>query len=138
MTAAITLERRLEWCDTDAAGRWHHSTLWRFAEAAEAELHRRLGILDRTFGFTPRRRVEAEFHAPLRFDDVVTIALRVTAVGRTSATHEIAVSVAERRVASATMVIVFTDADGRPHPWPDDVARALRNGAPATARGGIA
>jgi YbgC/YbaW family acyl-CoA thioester hydrolase len=128
--AAITLERRLEWCDTDAAARWHHSTLWRFAEAAEAELHRRLGILHQTFGFTPRRRVEAEFHTPLRFDDVVTIALEVTAVGRTSATHEIDVSVDGRRAASATMVIVFTDAQGRPRPWPDDVARALREGAP--------
>ena len=134
--AAITLERRLEWCDTDAAARWHHSTIWRYAEAAEAELHRRLGILDRTFGFTPRRRIEAEFHAPLRFDDVVTITLRVTAVGHTSATHEITVSVADRRAASATMVIVFTDADGRPRPWPDDVARALRDGEPVAARGG--
>ena len=133
MGAAITLERRLEWCDTDAAARWHHSTLWRYAEVAEAELHRRLGILDRTFGFTPRRRVEAEFHAPLRFDDVVTITLRVTAIGRTSATHEIELSVAARRVASATVVIVFTDAEGRPRPWPEDVARALRDGAPVTA-----
>jgi acyl-CoA thioesterase FadM len=79
--AAITLQRRLEWCDTDAAARWHHSTIWRFAEAAETELHRRLGIIDRTFGFTPRRRVEAEFHTPLRFDDVVTVELRNTRSG---------------------------------------------------------
>jgi YbgC/YbaW family acyl-CoA thioester hydrolase len=133
--AAITLERRLEWCDTDAAARWHHSTLWRFAEAAEAELHRRLGILDQTFGHTPRRRVEAEFHTPLQFDDVATIALEVTAVGRTSATHAIDVSVDGRRVASATMVIVFTDAQGRPRPWPEEVARALRDDVPVTASG---
>ena len=130
MGAAITLQRRLEWCDTDAAARWHHSTIWRFAEAAEAELHRRLGIIDRTFGFTPRRRVEAEFHAPLRFDDVVTVALSVTAVGRTSATHEVTLSVADRPAASATMVVVFTDANGHPQPWPDDLARALRDGVP--------
>jgi YbgC/YbaW family acyl-CoA thioester hydrolase len=130
--AAITLQRRLEWCDTDAAARWHHSTIWRFAEAAETELHRRLGIIDRTFGFTPRRRVEAEFHTPLRFDDVVTVELRVTAVGRTSATYEVILSVEERRAASATMVVVFTDADGRPQPWPDDLARALRDGVPVS------
>jgi YbgC/YbaW family acyl-CoA thioester hydrolase len=130
--AAITLQRRLEWCDTDAAARWHHSTIWRFAEAAETELHRRLGIIDRTFGFTPRRRVEAEFHTPLRFDDVVTVELRVTAVGRTSATYEVILSVEERRAASAPMVVVFTDADGRPQPWPDDLARALRDGVPVS------
>jgi YbgC/YbaW family acyl-CoA thioester hydrolase len=130
--AAITLQRRLEWCDTDAAARWHHSTIWRFAEAAETELHRRLGIIDRTFGFTPRRRVEAEFHMPLWFDDVVTVELRVTAVGRTSATHEVILSVAERHAATATMVVVFTDADGRPQPWPDDLVRALRDGVPVS------
>ena len=67
---------------------------------------------------------------PLRFDDVVTIALEVTAVGRTSATHAIDVTVDGRRVASATMVIVFTDAQGRPRPWPEEVARALRDDVP--------
>jgi YbgC/YbaW family acyl-CoA thioester hydrolase len=129
--AAITLQRRLEWCDTDAAARWHHSTLWRFVEAAEAELHRRLGILDRTFGFTPRRRIEAEFHTALRFDDLITIDLQVAYVGRTSATYDVSLSVGDRRVASAGVVIVFTDAEGRPSPWPDDIARALREGVAA-------
>ena len=130
MGAAITLRRRLEWIDTDAAARWHHSTLWRYAEAAEAELHRRLGILDRTFGFTPRRRIEAEFHTALRFDDEVTVDLEVAAVGRTSATYDVALSVGDQRAATATMVIVYTDADGRPRPWPDDLIRALRDGVP--------
>jgi acyl-CoA thioester hydrolase len=129
--AAITLQRRLEWCDTDAAMRWHHSTMWRFVEAAEAELHRRLGILDRTFGFTPRRRLEAEFHTALQFDDLVTISLQVAHVGRTSATYDVTLSVDDRRVASAAVVIVFIDGDGRPSPWPDDIARALREGVPA-------
>lgn len=133
MGAAITLQRRLEWCDTDAAARWHHSTIWRFAEAAEAELHRRLGILDQTFGFTPRRRLEAEFHTVLRFDDVVTVDLRVAAVGRTSASYAVTLFAGHARVASAAIVIVFTDADGRPRPWPDDLARALRDGVPVTA-----
>ncbi|HSK89957.1 MAG TPA: thioesterase family protein [Euzebyales bacterium] len=133
MGAAITLERRLEWIDTDAAVRWHHSTVWRYAEAAEAELHRRLGIIDRTFGFTPRRRLEAEFHAPLQFDDVVTVDLRVTAVGRTSATYDVSLRTGGVRAASAVIVIVFTDAQGRAHPWPPEVARALRDGVAVTA-----
>ena len=128
--AAITLQRRIEWCDTDAAMRWHHSTIWRFVEAAETELHRRLGILDRTFGFTPRRRLEAEFDVALQFDDLVTISLQVAHVGRTSATYDVTLSVDDRRVASAAVVIVFIDGDGRPSPWPDDIARALREGVP--------
>lgn len=128
MGASITLQRRLEWPDTDAAVRWHHSTIWRYAEAAEAELHRRLGIINQTFGSTPRRRLEAEFHAVVCFDDVVTVVLEVAAVGRTSATYELTLSVGERTVATATIIIVFTDDHGDPQPWTDELARALRDG----------
>ena len=39
MGASITLCRRLDWADTDAAGYWHHSTFWKYAEAGEAEAH---------------------------------------------------------------------------------------------------
>ncbi len=130
MGASITLRRRLEWMDTDAAGYWHHSATWRFAEWAEAELHRALGISDVTFGSTPRRHVEADFSGPLRFDDEVGVTLRVAAVGRTSATYEVELATAGRTVVTATMVIVFIDADGRAAPWPPDVAAALR-GEPA-------
>lgn len=131
MGASITLERRLEWPDTDAAVRWHHSTIWRYAEAAEAELHRRLGIIDQTFGFTPRRRLEAEFHAVVQFDDVVTIVFEVAAVGRTSATYDLTLSVGQRRVATATIVTVYTDDRGRPRPWSEALVRALRDGVVA-------
>jgi len=57
--------------DTDAAGIWHYSTSIRFVEAAEAELHRQLGIIDLTFGLTPRAHVEFDFHRTARFDDTL-------------------------------------------------------------------
>ncbi len=47
MSASTTLQRRVQWIDTDAAGIWHHSNVVRWAEEAEAELHRQLGIIDR-------------------------------------------------------------------------------------------
>lgn len=134
MGAAVALERRLEWIDTDAAGHWHNVTLWRFVEAAEAELHRDLGIIDVTFGFTPRRHVEADFVAPLLFDRPATIRLEVAAVGRTSATYEVEVTSGEHRVATARMVVVFIGEDGATRPWPDDVARALRDGVAVRGR----
>lgn len=132
MGAAITLERRLEWIDTDAAGYWHNATLWRYIEAAEAQLHRDLGIIDATFGFTPRRRVEAEFLAPLHFDRPAMITLRVTAVGRTSASYEVELRSDGQLVATARMVVVFIGDDGATRPWPEDVAAALRDGVPRT------
>lgn len=131
MGAAVTMQRRLEWIDTDAAGHWHNATLWRFVEEAEARLHRDLGIIATTFGHTPRRHVEADFFTPLRFDHTATIVLRVTSLRRTSANYEVDVTDGDTPVARARVVIVFIGDDGRPSPWPDGVARALSDGVPA-------
>jgi len=124
MGASISLRRRLDWADTDAAGYWHHSTFWKYAEAGEAELMRSLGLTSLTFGFTPRRSVHAEFHRPIYFDDEVTIRFEVEAVGNTSATYHITVSVLDDDAATGTMTVVLTDDAGRPRTWPED-ARAL-------------
>jgi acyl-CoA thioester hydrolase len=112
--------------DTDAAGIWHHSVIIRWAEEAEAELHRRLGIIDQTFGATPRVRTEFEFHDALEFDDVVDITLSVSSVGTTSVTYEVDVARGSTQVASGRMVAVLIDRDGgEKEPWPDSIRRAL-------------
>jgi acyl-CoA thioester hydrolase len=131
--ATVTLELQLDWIDTDAAGYWHHSTLWRFVEAAEARLHRDLGIVDVTFGYTPRRRLEAEFFAPLHFNRPAAITLEVARVGRTSATYEARLASSDTLIATARVVVVFIDGDGRACPWPASVARALADGVAVDA-----
>jgi acyl-CoA thioester hydrolase len=125
MGAAITIERRIEWIDTDAAGIWHYSTAIRFVEAAEIELHRRLGIIDRTFGLTPRAHVEFDFQRTVRFDDVVEITLAASAVGTTSVTYEVAMSCEGDSVAAGRLVTVLIDEAGIPTPWPDNMREAL-------------
>lgn len=125
MGASVTLRRRLDWADTDAAGYWHHSTFWKYAEAGEAELARALGLSDLMFGFTPRRSVTAEYYRPVFFDDEVTITFAVDAVGRTSATYLVTIDRDGDVVADGRMVVVLVDGDGRPRAWPPDVNAAL-------------
>lgn len=121
----VTIRRRLEWMDTDAADRWHHGVVLRWVEAAEAELHRDLGISDDTFGNTPRVRYEANFHAPLHFDDEVEVTFGVSALGRTSVTYDFEVHAVDGpRCASGQVVTVHAD-DAGTSPWPDDVRAAL-------------
>ena len=123
---SITIQRRVQWMDTDAAGIWHHSVVLRWVEEAEAELHRALGIIDLTFGATPRVRTEFEFPSSVRFDDVVDITLNVSHLGTTSVTYEIDVRSGERPVANGRMVVVFIDrATGEKRPWPDSVRDSL-------------
>ncbi len=117
---SIRIQRRLAWPDTDAAGVWHHSTLWRWVEEAEAEPR-----ASSSFGHTPRRHLEAEFLRPLRFDDLVDVELVVARMGRSSVTYEATVSHDGAVVATASMTAVLV-VDGVPTPWPS-WADALRD-----------
>lgn len=112
--------------DTDAAGVWHHTTAVRWAEDAEAELHRSLGIAERTFGATPRVRVEFDFREPLRFDDEAEVTITVLNLGETSVEYGISIDADRGHVASGRIVSVFIDRDsGAKEPWPDDLRTAL-------------
>ena len=129
--ASITIQRRVEWGDTDAAGIYHWSTALRLAESAEAALHTALGFADRTFGVTPRLHISCDFSKPLRFNDVAEVELRVTEVGRTSQTHEVTIRHDATEVAKAKIVTCYLDPDsGRPAPWPDDIRELLTSAGP--------
>jgi acyl-CoA thioester hydrolase len=123
--ASVTIQRRIEWMDTDAAGIWHYSTAIRFVEAAETELHRRLGIIDRTFGLTPRAHVEFDFHRAVGFEDVIDITLEVAEVGTTSVTYSVTMGCGGDPVASGRVVTVLIDEDGKPAPWQDNMRETL-------------
>jgi acyl-CoA thioesterase FadM len=127
--ARVVLRRRIEWMDTDAAGIYHWTTVFRLAEAAEAALHTALGIADFTFGATPRVAVEATFSRSLRFNDPVEVSLTVTRVGRASVAYALAVDGEGGRAAQGAVTSVLVDrATGRAMPWPDEIRAALRGG----------
>lgn len=126
MSASTTIRRRVQWMDTDAAARWHHTTAVRWAEEAEAELHRRLGIADLTFGATPRVRVAFEFQEPLRFDDEADITIMVAKLGETSIDYLISIEKDEQIVASGQIVAVLIDRDsGQKRAWPAELRNVL-------------
>ena len=132
--ARVVLRRRIEWMDTDAAGIYHWTTVFRLAEAAEAALHTALGIADFTFGATPRVAVEATFTRSLRFNDPVEVSLTVTRVGRASVADGLAVDGEAGRAAQGAVTSVLIDrATGRAMPWPDEIRAALRGGGLQTA-----
>jgi acyl-CoA thioester hydrolase len=127
--ARVVVRRRIEWMDTDAAGIYHWTTVFRLAEAAEAALHTALGIADFTFGATPRVAVEARFARSLRFNDPVEVSFAVTRVGRTSVAYALAIDGEAGRAAQGAVTSVLIDrATGRATPWPDEIRAALREG----------
>lgn len=120
---SVTIERMVEWPDTDAAGHYHHSAVIRWVEAAEAVLHEQLGLPE-LFGTVPRVHYEVDYLERLWFRDRVTVTLEVADVGETSLRYDFQVERDGRPAARGKLVCVRTDAEG-PASWDDDARRAL-------------
>ncbi len=118
------IRTRVAWVDTDAGGRIHFTSAFRWAEEAETELMRRVGVLGEQWGSFPRRKVEAEYLKVLRFDDEIEVRLRVENVGRTSVTYAWAIAKDGDPHVKGRHTVVHVDAEGRPAPL-DDALRAV-------------
>ncbi len=128
--ASVTVERRVEWSDTDAAGHYHFSAVQRWAEAAEAALLRRLGLAE-LFGRIPRVHFEADYRQRLWFGDVVRTELRVVRVGGSSLHYAFEVHGPHGLAANGRMSVVNAapHTEG-PEPWPAQVRRTLGEAGP--------
>ena len=122
--AEHTERMRVAWIDTDAGGRIHFTVAFRWAEAAETGLYRKLGLLGEGRGDYPRRQVEAEYLRVLVFEDSVETTIRVVSVGRTSIRFAWEVAHEGELAITGGHTIVQVDGEGRPTPI-DDRTRAL-------------
>jgi acyl-CoA thioester hydrolase len=82
MAYQFKIRRLVEFSDTDMAGIVHHAVYYRYMEAAEHAFFRSLGLTvapPRTLASVgwPRVHTEADFSAPLCFEDEVEIQLLV-------------------------------------------------------------
>ena len=119
------LETRVAWVDTDAGGRIHFTAAFRWAEAAETELMRRLGLANEEWGNFPRRKVEAEYLKVLRFEDEIEIRLRVEKVGRTSITYSWTIAKDGDAHIKGRHTVVQVGPEGQPEPLSDALRTLL-------------
>ncbi|WP_019633385.1 acyl-CoA thioesterase [Actinomadura atramentaria] len=122
--ASVSVLHRVELCDTDVTGHYHHSTAIRWVEAAEQTLLHRVG-LDH-LPVMPRVRYDATYRSRLWRHEVVRTGLRVTAVGRTSLSYrfEVTGGGAGPAVEGAMTVVNVDPATGAKRPF-DDLERKL-------------
>ena len=121
----VQVERtRVAWVDTDAGGRIHFTAAFRWAEAAETALGRSIGLLG-DWPDLPRRAVEAEYLAVLRFEDEIEVELRPERVGTTSVTYAWEIRRDGEVCVRGRHTAVHVDADGRPAPLPERMREAL-------------
>ena len=115
---------RVLWVDTDAGGRIHFTAAFRWAEAAELGLYRKLGLTEYV-PHLPRRHVEAEFHRVLVFDDEIDVTLSVARVGTTSIGYEWQITRDGELAIEGHHTVVHVDEEGRAQPLDDAFRAAL-------------
>jgi acyl-CoA thioester hydrolase len=117
--------RRVEFCETDAAGIVHFSSFFLYMEQAEHALFRELGrsifpadfhesrVVDPPFTF-PRVRCECEYLAPVQFEQVIEIRVQIQRLGTKSVTYQHEMTVSERVVARGRIIAVCSShVDGK-------------------------
>ena len=130
--APFVWQTRIRFVDTDASGRIHYTAMFRHFEAAEFEFMRSIGHGygplpgDQVVRY-PRVRVECDYLAALRCEDVVDIEVRVDRVGNASYTIGFTVMFEGRKAAAGKITVACMNRDtGRAQPLPADLAQALR------------
>lgn len=94
MACEYQLRRRVEFVDTDMAGIVHFSNFFRWMEHAEHAFFRSLGFSLHNQGAEEmsgwaRVRAGCDYKAPLRYQDLVEVQLRVVAKGATTLSYEL-------------------------------------------------
>jgi acyl-CoA thioester hydrolase len=110
--------------DTDAGGRIHFTAVFRWVEAAETALMRRLGLMEGWANF-PRRHVEADYLRVLVFEDEVEVRLRVERVGSTSITYGWDLVKDSEPYVSGSHTVVHVDDEGRASELPEALRAVL-------------
>jgi len=121
---------RIYYDDTDAGGVVYHANYMKFCERARTEYLRDMGfentqILNDHGIIIVVKNIEAEYLAPARLDDLLTIQSRVLSVKNTSFVMEQKAIKREVCIFSMTIVLVCVNADGRPHKMPDTVKESF-------------
>ncbi len=112
MPALFSVDRRVEFCETDAAGIAHFSSFMCYMEQAEHAFLRHLGtsvaddIGDGWHLSWPRVHVECDFCGVARFEDVIRVDVRVHKLGSKSVTYGFTFSLRDDCIAEGKVVAV--------------------------------
>jgi acyl-CoA thioester hydrolase len=124
---------RVYYEDTDLAGIVYYANYLRFIERARTEWVRGLGIdqarLRAETGVVfAVRRIEADYLAPARFDDLVTVRTALRALAGARLVLDQAVWRGEMRLFAATVTLVALASSGAPVRLPAALRAALSAG----------
>lgn len=112
MAEKFITERRVEFCETDAAGIAHFASFLVYMEQAEHSFLRSLGLsVSQDVGdgwhlSWPRVHVECDYHGSAKFEDVLRIEVSVVRIGEKSVTYGFEFASGDRKIATGRVIAV--------------------------------
>lgn len=111
MSDEFRYQRRVEFCETDAAGIAHFSAFFQYMEQAEHALLRHVGtsvVFQDEEGIVswPRVNASCDYTGSVRFEDVMEIVVRVARLGAKSVTYAFEFLLQDEVVATGKMTTV--------------------------------
>ncbi len=132
----VRTQLRVLYGDTDSGRVVYYATYLRFFEAGRAELIRARGIsyreVEERFGILlPVTEAHAEYRAPARYDDLLTVETRLGELRRASARFDYRILRGDELLVTGHTVHACVDADGRIRRMPPELLEKLRDAEPA-------
>ena len=128
----FTSQRRVEFCETDAAGIAHFSAFFQYMEQAEHAMLRHVGLSvvqedDEGTISWPRAAASCDYLGPCRFEDVLDVSVSIKKLGRTSATYAFTFKLDDKEVATGQMTAVCCRIDHDHPPRPVEIPQSIRD-----------
>lgn len=121
-THAIDIRVRYPECDAQSVA--HHSAYPIWMEIARTELLRINGLAykdcEERGVFFVVVRLELRYRRPARYDDMITVHVKASNIGRIKLEHTYEIKRGEELLAEATTTLACVDRTGKPQAMPDD------------------
>ena len=117
MSDWFEMENRVRYCETDAMGVLHHMNYIAFFEMARTELFRAKGgnyrLMEERGLFLVIVKVECNYKKPAKYDDLLTLRVRVSKMSGAKLEHEYEVIRDQDLIATGRTVLACLDQDGQ-------------------------
>ena len=127
MMNEYSLPIRVRYCETDAMGCLHHSHFINYFEQGRTELLRAQGGCYRDIEeaglYLVVVRLQCSYHAPARYDDLLTLITRVDNVSAVKIEHSYKLLRGDQLLASATSTLACVDRGGKVARLPDSITK---------------
>ncbi|MEU4233766.1 thioesterase family protein [Nonomuraea sp. NPDC026600] len=122
----FSIKRRIGWTEVDPSSNYQFSSALQYVEEAEIALFREAGVLGDLYPHLPRTHVTASYVRPARFDDLITVQVKVSRVGRSSVDLDFRILLDETVCAHGVLGSAYVDpATGTSTPVPEHVRARL-------------